>query len=79
MKDVRGLQINHLIFLSFVFVFAVLQTGSAFAGPNRTTYQAKIVKPDGYPLEASTVNFKFTILDPAGSCILYSETYSSVN
>ncbi|WP_409479945.1 tail fiber domain-containing protein [Pseudobdellovibrio sp. HCB154] len=79
MKDVRGLQINHLIFLSIVFVFAFLQTGAAFAGPNRTTYQAKIVKPDGYPLEASTVNFKFTILDPAGSCILYSETYSSVN
>lgn len=52
---------------------------SAFAGPNRTTYQAKIVKPDGYPLEATNVNFKFTILDPGGVCILYSETYSSVN
>jgi len=56
-----------------------MNTLSAFAGPNRTTYQAKIVKPDGYPLESSSVNFKFTILDPAGSCILYSETYSSVN
>lgn len=51
----------------------------AFAGPTRTTYQAKIVKPDGYPLEASSVNFKFTILDPAGACVLFSETYSSVN
>ncbi len=51
----------------------------AFAGPSRTTYQAKIIKPDGYPLEASTVNFKFTILDPVGSCILYAETYSNVN
>lgn len=44
-----------------------------------TTYQAKIIKPDGYPLEASSINFKFTILDPAGTCSLYSETYSSVN
>ncbi len=46
---------------------------------NYTTYQAKIVKPDGYPLESNNVNFKFTILEPTGSCILYAETYSSVN
>ncbi len=56
-----------------------MNTLSVFAAPNRTTYQAKIVKPDGYPLESSSVNFKFTILDPTGSCILYAETYSSVN
>ncbi len=65
--------------LIFIFAFILLNAMSVFAGPSRTTYQAKIVKPDGYPLEAATVNFKFTILDPAGSCILYSETYSSVN
>ncbi len=69
--------LNHFAFL--FFVFTVLNTFSAFAGPTRTTYQAKIVKPDGYPLEASNVNFKFTILDPSGSCILFAETYNSVN
>ena len=63
----------------FFFLFVLVNTLFAFAGPSRTTYQAKIVKPDGYPLEAASVNFKFTILDPAGSCILYSETYSAVN
>ncbi|WP_409478174.1 tail fiber domain-containing protein [Pseudobdellovibrio sp. HCB154] len=63
----------------FIFVFMMLSTLSVFAGPSRTTYQAKIIKPDGYPLESTTVNFKFTILDPAGSCILYSETFSNVN
>ena len=41
--------------------------------------QAKIVKPDGNPLEAPSVNFQFTILDPSESCILYSETYSAIN
>lgn len=51
----------------------------AWATPQVTTYQARIIKPDGYPLEASSVNFKFTILNPAGNCILYSETYSSVS
>ncbi len=68
---------NHFAFLTFAFIF--LNAAFTFAGPSRTTYQAKIVKPDGYPLEASSVNFKFTLLDPAGSCILYSETYSAVN
>ncbi|WP_409480209.1 tail fiber domain-containing protein [Pseudobdellovibrio sp. HCB154] len=64
----------------FATVLLLLFSGLlAFAGPARTTYQAKIVKPNGYPLEASNVNFKFTILDPSGNCILYSETYSAVN
>lgn len=57
----------------------MLNTLAAFAGPGRTTYQAKIVKPDGYPLEASSVTFKFTILDPSATCILYSENYNAVN
>ncbi len=52
---------------------------SAFAGPRHTTYQAKIIKPDGLPLEAASVNFKFSILDPAGACVIYAETFSSVN
>jgi len=60
-------------------VLLLFSSAMAFAVPGKTTYQAKIVKPDGYPLEATSVNFKFTILDPAGSCILYAETYSSVN
>lgn len=63
-----------LSFLS-IFIFAI----SAFAMNGRTTYQAKIVKPDGYPLEASSVNFKFTVLDPAASCVIYTETYSAIN
>ena len=76
MRSRRWLSENLNLFLT-LFVF--LNTVFAFAGQSRTTYQAKIVKPDGYPLEASNVNFKFTILDPAGTCILYSETYSAVN
>ncbi|WP_409478097.1 beta strand repeat-containing protein [Pseudobdellovibrio sp. HCB154] len=54
-------------------------THFAWATPQVTTYQARIIKPDGYPLEANSVNFKFTILNPTGNCILYSETYSSVS
>jgi len=45
----------------------------------RTTYQAKISKPDGYPLESVSVNFRFSVLDEAGTCILYIEDYAAVN
>lgn len=51
----------------------------AFAVPGLTTYQAKIIKPDGTALESNGVNFRFTILNPIGSCILYVEEYSAVN
>ena len=62
-----------------IFLIATLVVPFVFAGPGYTTYQAKIIKPDGYPLEASNVNFRFTILNPLGTCILYSENYSAVN
>ena len=52
---------------------------SSLAMNGRTTYQAKIVKPDGYPLEASSVNFRFTVLDSVGSCAIYVEDYAAVN
>ena len=52
---------------------------SALAMNGRTTYQARIIKPDGFPLEAASVTFKFSILDSLGSCSLYAETYSAVN
>lgn len=45
----------------------------------RTTNQVKIIKLDGYPLEATNVTFEFSVLDTVGSCVLYSETYSAVN
>ncbi len=76
MKYSRWLKTENLF---FIFAFIFLNALVAIAGPSRTTYQAKIIKPDGYPLESVSVNFKFTVLDPAGACILYSETYSSVN
>ncbi|MCM2354914.1 MAG: hypothetical protein NDI63_14935, partial [Pseudobdellovibrio sp.] len=64
----------------FATAFALLFCGVfAFAGPVRTTYQAKIIRPDGYPLEASNVNFRFTVLDTVGSCVLYVEDYTAVN
>lgn len=64
-------------FLVFVSVFAF--TLNTFAIANRTTYQAKIIKPNGQPLESASVNFRFTVLDNAASCVLYIENYTAVN
>ncbi|AZZ36060.1 hypothetical protein CIK05_04395 [Bdellovibrio sp. qaytius] len=62
-----------------ILFFALYFSIAASASPTGTTYQARIVKPDRTGLEAPSVNFKFTVLDHAGSCILYSETYSAIN
>lgn len=45
----------------------------------RTTYHAKIIKPDGEPLESANVSFRFTVLNNDSSCILYVENYTAVN
>ena len=51
-----------------------------YAGvPSVTTFQARIIGPSGAPVEASKVNFRFTILDSAGTCTLYIEDYANVN
>ena len=61
------------------FINILFFTTAVWSSPLRTTYQARIVKPDGLALESANVNFKFTVLNPSGDCILYSETYSSLS
>lgn len=61
-------------------ILVSLFTGlSAAASPLRTTYQARIVKPDGLPLQASNVSFRFTIYDPLATCVLYIEDFTAIN
>lgn len=71
---VGGMTAHFLILLS-----SFVLSASAFAMNGRTTYQAKIARPDGYPLEAASVNFRFSVLDTVGSCILYIENYTAIN
>ncbi|AZZ37410.1 hypothetical protein CIK05_11600 [Bdellovibrio sp. qaytius] len=63
------------VFVVFIFIFSI----KVFSAPQTTTYQAKIIKPDGTALEAVSVNFRFTVLNPAADCVLYIEDYSAVN
>lgn len=63
--------------LMFTLFSLILST--VFAMNGRTTYRAKIIKPDGSPLEAANVDFKFSVLDTTGNCTIYTETYSALN
>lgn len=67
--------------LSKITIFSVLlYSGIVWANaPSIMTFQSKIVSPTGTALEASSVNFRFTILDSAGTCILYVEDYANIN
>jgi hypothetical protein len=63
-----------IILISILFASAL-----AVASPKTTTFQMKIVKPDGSPLISSTVNFQFTTLSPTGTCVLYVEQFASIS
>ena len=62
-----------------MLVIFALFSFSAYAGPKRTTYQAKINKPNGEPLVDASVNFRFTVINPAGNCTLYVESFPAVD
>ena len=69
LQYVLPLLIAYLITLGF--------TVTAHAVPTSLSFQTKIYKPDGMPLEAASVSFRFTTVDPTGTCILYVEDFSS--
>ena len=68
-------QVRNLLSISAIIFVSCL----SFAGaPNYTTFQTKIISPSGLPLEGPAVNFRFTILDSFGTCVLYIEDYVAV-
>ncbi|KYG67323.1 hypothetical protein AZI86_10015 [Bdellovibrio bacteriovorus] len=52
---------------------ALLLSFSAYATPALLTYQGRIIKSDGSPLEYPSVSFIFQITDPSGACVVYQE------
>ncbi|KYG67857.1 hypothetical protein AZI87_00835 [Bdellovibrio bacteriovorus] len=53
--------------------------GSVFAAPAALTYQGRIVKSSGVPLEYNAVAFQFEILAPNKVCVLYREQLNHVD
>lgn len=60
----------------FLLLFAGFH---ALASPAALTYQGRILKTDGTPLQYANVNFLFQILDPSGTCLIYQEQVSGYN
>ncbi len=58
--------------LFFLFAFFIVQT--SFANSPGISYQGRIFKPDGAPLEGSSVQFRLQVRSPgAENCLLYEE------
>ena len=79
--DVR--ELRKIVFLSKILI-VILIFSSLFLSTNalaarKISFQTKIIKPDGNNLEASAVNFKFSLTDPSGTCVIYSEIFSNVD
>lgn len=66
-----------------ILILAWISTTPVLAvGPNTTntlTYQGRILKSDGTPLEYHNVSFLFEITNPSGSCVIYREQVNGVN
>ncbi|MEK6775002.1 MAG: hypothetical protein AABY64_13760, partial [Bdellovibrionota bacterium] len=60
---------------SFVFLLMVIFYSSFVVAGNGITFQGRIIKPDGNPLEGTTVQFLMQVRSPgAENCLMYEET-----
>lgn len=69
-----------LMLITLIISFSV----TAQQVPYRFNFSARILKPDGQPLQNSAVAFRFTLTDanyvpPAAPCVMYVEEYSNVD
>ncbi|WP_363228128.1 hypothetical protein [Bdellovibrio sp. ArHS] len=64
---------------TYLFILISLFGTLATAAPNALTYQGRIVKSDGHPLEYGSTSFIFEITNPNGSCVIYREQRDGVN
>jgi len=69
------LKISKSVLLAICLLWGLYADGS----PANLTYQGRIVKSDGTPLEYSNVSFLFEIANPLGSCVIYREQVDGIN
>ncbi|QDK36608.1 tail fiber domain-containing protein [Bdellovibrio sp. NC01] len=66
--------LKHLILLAVIFFHQFVM-----ASPAVLTYQGRILKTDGTPLENNNVSFIFQVTDPSGLCVVYQEQVNGIN
>ncbi|QDK37631.1 tail fiber domain-containing protein [Bdellovibrio sp. NC01] len=65
--------------LLYVTLPLVLLSFAAQGAPSSLTYQGRIMKSSGEPLEVNGVNFIFELTSPDGSCVIYRELKSGID
>lgn len=75
-KNIRGLLTLTIGLLGMLLSSAAWSAGQ---GPTSLTYQGRIIKQNGQPLEYSSVSFIFEITNPSGSCVIYKERIDGYN
>ena len=68
---------NVSLFISLVVLLSPLDTTKA--SPQSLSYQGRILKANGLPLDFNNVSFLFEITSADGSCVLYREQRDAVN
>ncbi|UOF02296.1 tail fiber domain-containing protein [Bdellovibrio reynosensis] len=70
---------KHLITGTSLVGFLIFAASFANASPQELTYQGRIIKSDGTPLEYNQVSFQFEITSPNGHCVVYREQVDSID
>ncbi|WP_413568320.1 phage tail protein [Bdellovibrio sp. HCB117] len=67
------------VFRIAMLFFIITYSLVANASPQSLSYQGRILKSDGTPLEFNNVSFLFEITSADGNCVLYREQKDAVN
>ncbi|WP_413587033.1 tail fiber domain-containing protein [Bdellovibrio sp. HCB274] len=62
-----------------ILILTLLVGALAWASPDSFTYQGRILKSNGAPLEYNSVSFAFEITNAAGNCTFWQEQKDHVN
>ncbi|MEY4616694.1 MAG: hypothetical protein RJB66_1654 [Pseudomonadota bacterium] len=68
------------IYVYFLWLVTLLSAAKGFAADPAFTYQGRIIKPDGLPLQAAQVEFTLSIEGPASlakPCLMYTEKFTA--
>ena len=69
----------YLLALSTLLCVSFAQAAQIPPSTNSLTYQGRILKSDGSPLQYNSVSFLFKITDPTGQCVIYQEQQDGIN
>lgn len=74
----QKLKLPIVIFVASLVGWSALAATST-ASTNSLTYQGRILKSDGTPLQHNNVSFLIKVMDPSGQCVIYQEQDNAID